>query len=53
LEIQYGVFHCAVALPYNVDAENIRAHLRNGILEIRLPRAAVGRRTAIDVIVEP
>ncbi len=52
LEIQYGVFHRVIPLPYLVDGENIAAHLRNGILEIRLPRAQVGRRTAIDVIVE-
>jgi len=39
LEIEYGPFRRMIELPYPVNAEQCRAILRNGILEIRLARA--------------
>lgn len=36
-ELHYGAFSRRIPLPDGVDAENARAVLRNGVLEIRIP----------------
>jgi HSP20 family protein len=36
-ELHYGSFTRRVSLPEGVDAENARALLRNGVLEVRIP----------------
>ncbi len=38
VERSYGQFVRSFTLPNNVDRENIRAHFRNGLLEIELPK---------------
>ncbi len=53
LEIEYGHFQRAVSMPFPVDGEQTVAQLRNGILEIRVPRAASAGQTNIQVIAEP
>jgi HSP20 family protein len=35
--------------PQEIDTDNIRATLDNGILRIRVPKAAVGRRRVIRI----
>jgi HSP20 family protein len=44
-----GAFSRAVTLPAAVDADRIKATLKHGVLEIRLPKAkeAVGRRIEV------
>jgi HSP20 family protein len=38
-ECEGGKFRRAITLPQNVDAENIKATFKNGVLEVELPRA--------------
>ncbi|MFH0954437.1 MAG: Hsp20/alpha crystallin family protein [Verrucomicrobiota bacterium] len=52
MEIEYGPFHRVVPIPYPVDGVNARAHLTNGILKIRLPRAQAPVQTRITVVME-
>ena len=37
-EVHYGSFTRRIPLPEGVDADNARAILRNGVLEVRIPR---------------
>jgi HSP20 family protein len=37
-ELHYGSFTRRIPLPEGVDADNARAILRNGVLEVRIPR---------------
>ncbi|MBN1268437.1 MAG: Hsp20/alpha crystallin family protein, partial [Kiritimatiellae bacterium] len=53
LEIEYGPFQRTVRLPYAIDGDHAKANMRNGMLEIRLPRAQAAKHTTISVIVEP
>jgi HSP20 family protein len=43
-EILQGVFERSFLLPVPVDADNIKAHCVNGILEIHLPRQVPAHR---------
>jgi HSP20 family protein len=49
VERTYGSFERSFALPSSVDAEQIRAEFRNGMLEVHLPKTAkaAGRRVEI------
>lgn len=49
-ERYYGRFQRSVALPSPVDADNVKAAYRNGVLEIRIPkqREEPKRRINID-----
>jgi HSP20 family protein len=42
-------FTRTVALPARVDAENVQASLKNGVLELRLPKAADERPRTITI----
>ena len=39
-EVAYGPFSRTIALPMAVDAQNINAKFENGLLELRVPKAA-------------
>ena len=41
LEIAYGVFRKRIALPCRVDPQGIKLNLREGLLSLTLPKAAV------------
>lgn len=43
-ERRYGRFQRTIPLPEPVDSDGAEASFRNGLLEIRLPRASHGRR---------
>ena len=45
----YGRFQRSVTLPAEVDEEGVSATYKNGILEIRLPKAKPQSRRQIDV----
>ena len=51
IERTYGPFHRSFALPTTVQQDQIRAAMRNGVLEVALPKAAGAqpKRIAIDV----
>lgn len=51
LEIEYGPFQRVIPLPFAVNADRAEARLRNGILEVKLPRTLASGQT-IDVVVE-
>ena len=48
-EVGYGKLMRTISLPVTVDAENIRAELKDGILEVTLPKLEVAERHTIKV----
>ena len=48
----YGAFQRSVSLPYPVDQGKIKATYRNGVLEVRLPKAEEAKQRKIKVDVE-
>ena len=49
LERGYGRFHRRFILPDTVDAENVKAMDRNGVLEITIPKQAKAQPRRIEV----
>jgi len=51
IERAYGSFHRSFALPATVQQENVRAVLRDGVLELTLPKAedSKPKRISVDV----
>ena len=49
VERQYGRFERVLALPQSVDAEKITASYDNGVLTLKLPKAAESRRRRIEI----
>jgi HSP20 family protein len=45
----YGRFERSATLPPGVDAENVSARYRNGVLELQLPKSAESRGKRITV----
>ena len=43
-ERRYGRFQRSVSLPVAIDPDHASAHFKQGLLEVRLPRAAGARR---------
>ena len=52
MEIEYGPFQRIVAIPFPVAGNEARAHLNNGVLKIRLPRAKAPAPTKITVMMD-
>ena len=48
-EIRLGAFSRTVTLPRDVDASNAKATLKDGILELALPKVAKSKRVAVKV----
>jgi HSP20 family protein len=48
-ERAYGTFSRAVQLPFRVDANKVRAHFNNGILEVELERLEADRPKKIEI----
>ncbi len=44
-----GRFQRSIRLPHNVSPDNSTASYKNGILEIKMPRATAGNQKVIDV----
>lgn len=49
MECAYGEFERAVPLPVPVEEGKAKARYRKGVLTVRLPKSAAGRRRRIDV----
>lgn len=47
----YGSFQRTVRLPYRVQADKVKAHYRNGVMTIELPKAEehVGRQIPVEI----
>jgi HSP20 family protein len=45
----FGSFSRSITLPFNVDADQVDAHLENGVLLIKLPKHASARPRKITV----
>ena len=52
IERSYGAFMRSFTLPANVDAEHLKAHFHDGLLEVDLPKTAEARSHAVTVPVE-
>lgn len=52
MEIHYGPFEQKLAIPDDVDMENLSAHYKDGFLEIRLPKKTAPAKDVIDIKVE-
>jgi len=48
-ERRYGEVYRRIALPVEVDVENIKARYNNGVLEIELPKTAAKERKVIKI----
>ncbi len=48
-ERQCGSFSRVIQLPQDLDTANIEAEIRNGVLTVRIPKAAVAKPRAIEV----
>jgi HSP20 family protein len=48
-ERHFGQYFRSMSLPFHVDAEKITATFKNGLLEIRLPKAEEAKSKHIDI----
>ena len=48
-EREFGTFTRTLQLPFRIEADEVRADFKNGVLELTLPRAAVDRPKRIAV----
>ncbi len=51
-ERSFGEYSRSISLPFHVDADKTSATLRNGLLEIRLPKAEEAKSKHIEVKVQ-
>ena len=51
-ERRFGQYSRTIKLPFNVDAEKISTTFKNGLLEMRLPKAEEARPKHIDINVK-
>ncbi|HDQ45121.1 MAG TPA: Hsp20/alpha crystallin family protein [bacterium] len=52
MEIHYGPFEQRIAVPGDIDMENLSAHYKDGFLEIRLPKKPASSAGVVDIKVE-
>jgi HSP20 family protein len=52
VERTYGAFHRSFSLPGSVDAEKVRAEMKDGILEVRLGKREQAKPKQITVAVK-
>lgn len=48
-EREFGAFTRSLQLPFRIEAEEVKAEFKNGMLELQLPRASVDRPKRISV----
>ena len=49
LERRYGRFQRSFTLPRGVDAEQVEAHLSDGVLTVKLPKAQASKARRIEI----
>jgi len=49
IERSYGSFSRSFSLPNNIDTDKVHASMKNGVLEIRLPKRESARAKAIAI----
>lgn len=49
MERAYGVFTRSFALPAHVDAANVKAEFKDGLLTVTLPRSDAAKARAIEI----
>lgn len=52
VERSYGNFIRSFTLPTNVDAQQLKAHFHDGMLEVDIPKTAESRSTSMEIPVE-
>ncbi len=45
----FGSFQRTFTLPEGVDAEQVNAHFKNGVLRVELPKAAEAKKKSIEI----
>ena len=48
-ERRWGAFNRALTIPADVDADNVKAEYRDGVLAVHLPRAEADRPRSIRI----
>lgn len=48
-EMSYGEFSRQIVLPENIDSEKVKATMKNGVLELTLPKREGAKRKSIQV----
>lgn len=48
-EYETGTLHRSFKVPQQIDRENIKAHLHNGVLDIELPKAEQAKPRKIEI----
>lgn len=46
-ECYWGVFSRSIVLPYEVASDSAQAHMKNGVLEIRMPIHEKGKKVKV------
>jgi HSP20 family protein len=49
VERAYGRFVRRFALPTEIDGTKVQAEFKDGVLKIRLPKAAAAKSTTVDI----
>lgn len=52
VESFYGTFSRSFALPENIDAKNIKAETKDGVLRVRIPKTAAATPKAVAIEVK-
>jgi HSP20 family protein len=45
----YGAFERTIRLPFKVEADAVEAHFKNGMLDVRLPKAGAERTRRVEI----
>ena len=51
-ERYYGIFSRTVELPVDVQTDKVSATLKNGVLEIRLPKTESAKKKEVKVAIK-
>lgn len=48
-EIRSGSFYRSISLPSSIDANNAKASYNNGVLEIKMPKIEIKKKTSLKI----
>jgi HSP20 family protein len=49
VERAYGSFSRSFSLPVNIDGDKVEAHMKDGVLEVRLPKHESARPKSVEI----